>query len=491
MARRLPSCVALLSLALLSIPAAAKAVSIDNGGRADRSVEAVQNGTAAACRMPLRSVSDSASEQCSPIDGRTISEAQVAAYGQSWTHRALSLQRGLDDSAPLVEEQLPHTHNSFNASSYSLGSTSYYPTLTNQDPNQVYSLTDQLRMDVRAIEIDLHWMPSPYAAANGRTDTGGKWVTMCHGDNGLVTGVHVGCSWDRPLEDGLTEVRAWLDANPDQVILLYFENQLTDETGAYNPQAHDIAASIISDKLGSKVYRPAVGQPCASMPMDTVSAADIRAAGAQVLIVGNCGAGGAWGTWVHERGPRWDEHGDPASYNDSACNADRAARQSDATFRRYFEDSTWLANMQNGKNSLTTPPIVARMVQCGVNIIGLDQLTPQDPRLAALVWSWAQNEPAADAGNCALSGNDGRFHAGDCKDKHSAACVDASGAWHVTAATTKWDKASAACSKEFSGSRFAVPANGFRNELLVAAKGSVSDVWLNYANGNGTWTASL
>src|SRR5205814_7011368 len=184
-ARRLVVSVALLALLSLAVPAA-RAISIDNGGRGDRSVTQLQRGTATACRTPLRSVSDDAPEQCSPIDGRTISEARINAYEQSWTHRALSLQRGLDESVALAEEQMPHTHNSFSASSYTLGSTSYYPTLTNQDPNQVYSITDQLRMDVRAIEIDLHWVPSPYAAANGRTDTGGKWVTMCHGNNDVV-----------------------------------------------------------------------------------------------------------------------------------------------------------------------------------------------------------------------------------------------------------------------------------------------------------------
>ena len=146
--------VALAGLIALGAPAVARAV--DDGGRADRTVQSVQWGTAAACRTPLREAPDpSTPEACAAVDGRPVSEAQMKTYESSWVHRALSLQRGLDEGAPLAEEQLPHTHNSFNASSYSLGSTSYYPTLTNQDPNQVYSLTDQLRMDVRAIEIDV------------------------------------------------------------------------------------------------------------------------------------------------------------------------------------------------------------------------------------------------------------------------------------------------------------------------------------------------
>lgn len=485
-ARRLLASAALVALLMAAVPAAAKAVSVDNGGRADRTVQAVQWGASAACRTPLRAVSDSAPEQCAVIDGRPVSEAEVNAYQSSWTHRALSLQRSLGAGAPLVEEQLVHTHNSFNASSYSLGSTSYYPTVTNQDPNQVYSLTDQLRMDVRALEIDVHWVPSPF----GNASTGGFWVTMCHGDSSIVQGVHVGCSWDRPFQDGLAELKAWLNANPHEVILLYLENQLDDVNGP-NAQAHQIAGQLIASGLGSLVYRPPAGQPCAPMPMDTVGAADILKAGHQVLIVGNCGPG-AWGTWVWERGPRWDEHGDPSAYNDAACAADRKARLSDATFRRFFEDSTWLTAMQNGKNSLTTPAGAARMMQCGVNIVGLDQLTPQDPRLPALVWSWAQNEPVANAGNCAYQGADGRFHAGNCGDTRQFACVDSTGAWHVTPASGPWAMGTTLCSAQFSGSHFAVPPNGLRNQLIVEAKGSPStQVWLNYANVNGTWTPTL
>ncbi|MBV9412234.1 MAG: hypothetical protein JO148_11600, partial [Acidimicrobiia bacterium] len=120
------------------------------------------------------------------------------------------------------------------------------------------------------------------------------------------------------------------------------------------------------------------------------------------------------------------------------------------------------------------------------------QLTPQDPRLAALVWSWAQNEPAAGAGSCAYQGADGRFHAGSCNDTRHFACVDGNGAWHVTSALGRWDMGSTLCSAQYKGSHFGVPPNGLRNQQLIDAKGlSSTPVWLNYANVNGTWTASL
>ena len=355
------------------------------GPRGCRSVQSNLWGTGATCRTVAKQQSTSAAESCSPIDGRTISEHQVALYESGWVHKALGLQRDLDAAAPLWDEQLPHTHNTFNSSAYTVPTDgtapSYYPTLTNQDPNQAYSIADQLRMDVRAIELDVHWVPSPF----GNKDTGGFWVTLCHGTGESVSGtgqaVHIGCSYDRPFQDGIHELRTWLDKNSDQFVLLYLENQLFDNT-----QAHTIAAGIVEDGLGSKVYKPhTTGGGCATMPLAT-SAADILASGAQVLIVGNCGpAGSPWNGLVHERGPAWTEGGDPSTYNDNKCQSDVAAH-GPSTFRRLYEDSTWLAVMLSGTDTAPfSPQNTADMVRCGVNIIGMDQLTPQDPRLAALV----------------------------------------------------------------------------------------------------------
>src|SRR3954447_7740367 len=93
----------------------------DSGYKFCRSVQALTWGAGAACRTPLYDAPDAtAPEYCGAFDGREVSEAKVAAYQKAWVHQALTLQRGLDESAPFWEEQLPHTHNSFNASSYSI-----------------------------------------------------------------------------------------------------------------------------------------------------------------------------------------------------------------------------------------------------------------------------------------------------------------------------------------------------------------------------------
>jgi len=470
----------------------------DPVGLGQRFGQGVVNQAGADCRIV-----DNTDSHCSTIDNRDIDQAQLTAYESSWVHRALSLQRDLSATAPLIEDQLPHTHNTFNSSAYSIPTDgaapsyyapSYYPTLTNQDPNQVYSISDQMNMDVRAIELDLHWVPSPF----GTPDTHGYWVTMCHGDGQQAPGagvyVHIGCTYDRPAQDGFAEVRRWLDAHPGQFLLIYLENQLYDASPVADATtAHNTAATLLQNAFGNLIYRPARTAPgsCATLPYDK-SRAQMMAEqkGARVLLVGNCGPG-AWGSLVFQRGSKWDESGDPSTYNfgDASCNQDMTTRKADLKFRREFEDSTFLtAATKTAPTPPMSPDNVSAMVRCGVNIIGMDQLRPQDGRLAALVWSWAANQPSA-AGACAQQGSDGRFTAVSCGLARPAACQTAAGNWQVTSAAVEWNDAGEECATEFPGSRFAVPMNGYRNLMLQRAHPGVGAVWLDYAKVGGTWTA--
>ena len=443
------------------------------GNRACRSVEAQTNGLAAYCRKQP----NVDPEVCAHFSGRVVSQAKVDAYEKSWTHRALTLQRDLDDAAPLLDEMVIHTHNSFNSSSYPT-------TVTNQDPNQLYGLGNQLRMDVRFLELDLHWVPSIY----GSPATGGYAVTLCHGTGEDVgpTTVHVGCSNDRPFTDGLAEIRMWMDANPHEVVFLYLENQLFG-----NPIAHDLATAAIKKYLGDLVLTTPPGKPCAPMPLSTSRAA-MRAAGKRVLIVGNCGPG-AWGTYVYERGLTWDESDEGQGNTYPAfpkCLDLRTKYHYDTHWMRWYEDSTWLAAMSGG-GGFTTPDEITSMVKCGVQMPGMDQAAPDDGRLTAYVWSWATDQPAGP-GQCAAQGTDARFRATTCGQSLPFACVDGAGVWRVTATSGPWPNGFAACQRQYPGSRFGVPPNGYRNELLRQARpASASAVWLNYHAVGGGWVPTL
>src|SRR5690606_37279069 len=102
-----------------------------------------------------------------------LAASSLDDYRAGRAQQAHLVQRNLDLGEPLGRNNIQKTHNSFNSSAYaSLGS--YH------DPNQQYSLVDQLDMGIRALELDVHYTMTP---------SFGKELLLCHGQAN-----HVGCS---------------------------------------------------------------------------------------------------------------------------------------------------------------------------------------------------------------------------------------------------------------------------------------------------------
>ena len=370
-------------------------------------------------------------------------EAAVAEYLASWTHRALAFQHALGDSVPLRNAQWVGTHNSFN-SIEEMG-----PTVSVMDSNQQLSLVQQLDVDVRSLELDLHTFPS----ARG----GGVVPVVCHAQGGA------GCSVENPLDEVLAPIGEWLDEHPRQVLFLYLENQLRDQA------SNNAAAAMIEETIGDHVLRPtgAPGAPgtCVDVPYDKARQ-DVLDAGKQVVIVGRCAEGAALRSWSFG----WPhEESRPRGY---ACAEDRRNLKYDDTMVRYFEDDTWLTSAASNTGAASrddglTPATVAAMVRCGVDLFGFDQLMPQDARHDALVWSWAEgSEPSSRCG--AQRSSDGRWVARPCRERRLFVCREGDGTFSVTEKRLRGDRRPSGCG---------APRTGRENEQARAAAGG-ADVWV-------------
>src|SRR4051794_24805127 len=230
-----------LSLLSLCAPAAADPVTLG--------AEVVARDAAATCR--------SAGGPCQP-------EADVSGWSGTWTHRALAFQYALGNGLGLRDAPWVGTHNSFNSIA-EMGNT-----LSDTDANQQLSLLDQLAIDVRSLELDVHTFA-------------GRQV-VCHA-RGADQG-HAGCSIEKDFATVLGELGGWLRAHRDQVLLLYLEDHLD---GAAE---HDAAAAALRAQLGGAVYAPS-GPSCTKLPL-SLSRNDVLRAGAQVIIVSDCGEGAGW-----------------------------------------------------------------------------------------------------------------------------------------------------------------------------------------------------
>jgi hypothetical protein len=402
--------------------------------------------------------------------GHHVASRMVSDYQGSWLHRTAMFQYALGDGLPLGRAQWLGTHNSFNSVNDS-------PTASHTDSNQQLSLTQQLDVDIRSVELDLHFFPSLSAG-------GSKTVVVCHARG--PDEENFGCTNEPTFAEVLPQIAGWLKEHPSQVLLLYLEDELGDPAGY--AQAVDTLDSVLRRPDGSSmIYRPSASQMtakgCANLPLG-ISRDDIRARGAQVVIVGNCQRG--WASDVYS----WDddhvESGSTPGYRAfPACDSTYSRAVYDAKLVRYYEDSTFVSAATDPTESpadahaqMLTPERVADMTRCGVNLFGFDQLLPEDGRIAASIWSWADGQPDPSGGDCATQGADGRWLTRPCETRRPAACRTATG-WTVTAHAVPFASAASVC--RASGASFDLPRTGYEDSLLRQAAGSGGEVWLRYS----------
>lgn len=384
----------------------------------------------------------------------------VEAYRRSWEHRAAVFQSRLGDRVPLRDAAFVGTHNSFNSVAEGL-------TLSHADSNQRMTMTQQLDVDVRSLELDLHLI--------------GGQVLVCHGRGAAE--FHAGCTNEAGFAEVLGPVAAWLKANPDEVLLLYLEDHVEDAAG------YASVVQTLTQQLRIQRPDPArIGEKgCATLPLD-LTRRQVRAAGNQVILVGDCAEG--WGSLVHEWGSVHVESGNTARYRPfPACDATYKRSVYQQKIVRYFEDSTLIATVVDP----TTPSLdpgrltdakVSAMTDCGVTLLGLDQVTPQDLRIRSTLWSWAPGEPKAGTG-CARTNADGRWVGAACSERRRAACAR-NGTWTLTPRAVTYAQAGRACrASRRSRPTFGLPLTGNSNaELRRLAAGA--PVWIHYRIGRAT-----
>lgn len=438
-----------------------------NVAAACRGFEKFGQDAAALCRRLLQDDAACVTPFAPPVE-----RSEVAAYQSTWVHRALVLQRALGDQLPLRDAQWLGTHNSFNA--VPDGPHDPPPGLSQLDSNQQLSMVDQLDSDMRSLEVDAHWTLDPH--------TGQDEVRLCHAESGGY-----GCTIEGTLAQGLVPVADWVRKHPGEVLFLYVDDDLQNHAG------HEAAAQVVEQAFGDLIYRssadPAVGTGAgACRPLDlALTRAKVLAAGKRVIVWSTCESGSATSSWndlVFNDGGKFEQT--TSAYADyPGCDGPTAQQNYGRTFVRYFEDSTFLSALATPDGDHIDAPMAAHMARCGVNLVGFDQLLPDDPRLAASIWSWAQDEPSA-AGACAVArASDGRFLAVPCSGRHAVACRSG-GTWTVVTPAVPVEAAAQQCRTDGS---YAVPRSGREDALLQAAlhRAGASDAWIAYTDTNGGW----
>lgn len=388
----------------------------------------------------------------------SLSAASVAAADPGWVKRALGLQYELGSDVGFANAPWIGTHNSFNSTA-EMGQT-----LSTQDSNQQITIVEQLEQGMRSIEIDVH----RFATAQG----GGVGPVVCHARSGSEA--HAGCTAEKPLGEVLAPIADWVRANPDQVLMIYVNDYLDNEDG------YDDAARIFEQELGFGLYRPPAPGVCTELPLKLTREA-IRDSGASVFVVSGCGFGAAWPSVAFS----WSEHEEsrPFGFTDfPRCGPDYSRERYQETLIRYYEDSTQLTQHAGTPDDGIDANTAARMSRCGVDLIHFDQLLPDDPRLAGLVWSWAPQEPRRRRCSVQRIGERvpfGRWKSRRCSGTRPAACRrPESGRWLISAARLRFNEAKRHCRSRRAA--FAVPRTGYEAQLLRRAleRNDLRGAWL-------------
>ena len=436
-----------------------------------------------------------------PSDDRCVNDTRRLVgsdFEGSWAHWALANQRTLAIDEPFNWVTHLVTHNANN--NWADGETS--------DPNQVWSMSDQLSLGARGLWIDLHWVAGA--------------VRLCHaqavGEDDVE--LHVGCTpLDRPFAYAVREIADWLSSHPGEIIFIDFDHHVEghlDEVieplqAYFGAKLYRGDARAETDRwptrrellaMGKQVMIGVLGDPdFHGYAHQNHQPATLGIRNVKDLLVDRNGRGIVTGC---RTGADFDGDRDLVRYGDHH------------KFRLIGEDRTMLAA---GRYGLTTGPSVADQAACNIRFLSLDMIggalftpraawlhgpLPLEERQPYAVWSWRDGDRGQDGDVVMLDGPTGRWHSANpnlhrrfaCGRERSettrnpAAWRDRLGTeWRITTRSGPWREGGRACLEEFGadGFVFSVPVNGWMNGQLRIANTADHDLWLNYDSFEGGW----
>ena len=132
------------------------------------------------------------------------------------------------------------THNSFNSRADGHSAVVL--------PDQVYSITDQLRTGARALTLDAHYLEGNARLCHAVTEDG-FGIAPCFVPSPILSGLFL--PGLRFYANGIKEIRNWLNANPDEIVLI--------DTEEYVDSSHLLEP--LETYLGPKLLRSPLTEP--------------------------------------------------------------------------------------------------------------------------------------------------------------------------------------------------------------------------------------
>jgi len=207
--------------------------------------------------------------------------------GQTWLGEALQCQQYLQKDLPFSLATVAQTHNSFNnpTKGYTLA------------PNQRRTITEQLDLGVRSIELDIHNIPAlnpSVRVCHGSQSTydscRNKGFTFCNLVGIQDYGASTGCqSTALTVPETFSEISTWVRASSNQFVIVWFELE-----GIIDPAFINNAISTAFPSGSAKVFTPQDLSDAGSYPTyEQLASNDFK-----IMFISEGNDFG--GTWVHD-----------------------------------------------------------------------------------------------------------------------------------------------------------------------------------------------
>ncbi|KAK9810142.1 hypothetical protein WJX72_005510 [[Myrmecia] bisecta] len=352
---------------------------------------------------------------------------------EPWLANAIQTEGQLSRRLPFCYAQMPGSHNSGIALADGYGNLDPYfqeyfkwirwvaSDAVLQTNNQWLSLTDQMNLGVRVLELDVHWVDGLLRIAHcGGLHSGLDaliqavnivakllghpihWDTETVGCNPSLSSIPV--DEQRSVADALQEVADWLaqPANKDELMVLFFDDQQDLYDWGFVPRLMSRIQEAFPLEI---IFRPA---ELAALDGQWPTTEHLLAQGKRIILVSGTDYGSAMTSLIFSRGAAtcdWDEPSLASWVGEPDCIADPvdiSHPAGDTMEGQLFRmvtcelqygpfncDFNWLATNEPLLNELTLPSVA----RCGLNMPSPDLLTPE--RVASAIWSWASGEPMA------------------------------------------------------------------------------------------------
>ncbi|KAL4105958.1 hypothetical protein PRIC1_004013 [Phytophthora ramorum] len=405
----------------------------------------------------------------------------------SWLNQTLAYQRSLAFSGRLCYAQIPSTHNSaitladgygnrdqlFNANLNSAKSYSYLKT-----NNHVLSLTDQLGIGMRWIEMDTHYFLGDFHTGHcGNLGSDSvqtffdafdsqlsKYGTILWGPELLgcfpsVSGIKT--TDEVTTRSSMQEVMDWLEANPTEFVVVYLD------TGSdiSRLDKYEALNTLLTDVFGDLIVPQSVLKTLAGDSWTGGSVDEFVDAGYRVLLLANDDTGLAYSLNDFCGGHEVLT----TTYIDTLPDSSRRIGGleiygNDYFLRSYQAELRYISLSDEGEltedfETFLNSSNIGNFVRWNMNLVATDMV--DGAKMSAQAWSWAENEPSTTAsGAYVLMNTSGRWIASASATKTYKACWSSSSlAWSIIAYANS-------CA---SGYTFTAPADPYQNYLLKTA----------------------